>query len=211
MLWVSWPTEATTIELKNGEIVVIWDDYYRNIDEIKRTLEAVKVQLKNPDVALEVKPTQKSEPVSKIEFADEKFRTFKGNLWTNFEFLSFLVIGGGLSYSALYIPNAPPLILFGLVIVLFFFTAYQQHYFKISDNHIQVKNHLIWWSTRTFRIRDIKEVSFEVPYRGAFGIKLMNKDFSTKTCLSATLKTEDFEELKKMFEKLKIKYRGEFE
>jgi hypothetical protein len=196
----SYLAESTILKLKSGQQLIIWDDFYRNIDDLKRRLNDIKSTL-NPNRVTQKPPIQES-----VIPSNEIFKCIKGRLLTNFEFLTFLAIGIMMFFVIFMVPNAPTLFLLGVVVVIFFLIANQLHYFKISDVHFEVKNHIYWWSTTTVSIKDIQEIS-----SFGIGIKVMKNDFSSNTFKAVTLRAKHFEELKIIFVKLGIKYRSEQE
>jgi hypothetical protein len=38
----SYLAESTILKLKSGQQLIIWDDFYRNIDDLKRRLNDIK-------------------------------------------------------------------------------------------------------------------------------------------------------------------------
>jgi hypothetical protein len=95
-VFMSVPMESTIIKSKKHGEVIIWDQYYENINKLKFTIEKIADKVKNGDANFEELTNVKPRPkvlLDKLDQNDirlESFKEYKGNIFLNFNSLVFL-------------------------------------------------------------------------------------------------------------------------
>lgn len=210
---MSFPAESTIIRTKRNGEIIIWDQYYENINKLKFIIEKIADKVKDGDLNFEDLTNVKLIPkvtLDKLNPNDlklERFKEYKGNIFLNFNslaffgFLIFTLIKFDImeKYVALLIGNG---VFYGLL-------GYQSNYFLLSDNYLQVRNYLWFWKRATYRLTDINEVIFEMPHKLSESVRIVLKNYSTSLNPSGSLKNRDWIELKDDLEKKGIKVRDE--
>lgn len=210
-LFISWPMESTIIHTKTKEQIVIWDHYYENIGNIKRTLDRIMTKIQSGDFDLTnyantYKPKLTTKDIHTNELLIEKFETYSGSRFLNF---NGLIFWGMLSFSIIKF-NYDNIFGFLFVNSIFYgLIGYQSNYFLVSDNYLQVKNHLWFWKKATFRLSDIKEIVIEMPHRLSYTARIILDNYSTSLHSAGSLKDGDWIKLMDKLESKGIKVRDD--
>lgn len=85
-MWITMPMESTSIMTKDFTETIIWDDYYRNISDIKFRLEKIKNGLKTGEFNSDLDENAQSTPT---DLRLENFIEVKGNGFLNVNALIF--------------------------------------------------------------------------------------------------------------------------
>jgi hypothetical protein len=177
---------------------------YANTPEIKKFIQYVvadKVNYNGPEV---IGPTAE-------EVTNEQFVVYKGNQFIDFYgILLWLIISGLLYVSILNIAHWRVLILFILLAsILVLRAVWFLHYIELSDHYIRIRSHNLFWIKKLYRLSDIRTVVFEQPYKMPTCIRIITKDFESKSYPAATLWSKKWMQLKEDLEKRNVKVRNE--
>lgn len=196
--------EGVILKFKGERERFFLDDMYANIPEIKKFIQFViidKVNYNGPEV---IEPTAE-------EVTNQYFVVHKGNQFTNFHgILLWLIIGGLIYGSILNIEHWRMLIFFALFAsILVLRLVWFLHYIELYDRYIRIRSHNLYWIKKLYRLSDIQEVVFEQPYKMPTCIRIITKDFESKSYPAATLWSKKWIQLKGDLEKKNIKVRNE--
>ncbi len=95
----------------------------------------------------------------------------------------------------------------GILMLLFWAISCTMHFFELSEDHIAVKNHILFWKKRIYSLQDIREVGFD---KGSinnrrFCLKLITKDFKYSIYPAGTLSQKQWKDLGENLKKHGIK------
>lgn len=201
--------ETTNLELKSGKEIDIIASYYQNMPSLRITLEQVHQFLTNNEpVELKQAPIpHKPESVWHLNLSAMK--KYSGN-----HFLSFngIIIFGWIAFSIYFLLTLDSPRYLGSLLLVFFlssgffycFLGYQLHYFYLDKNYLVVKNHVWPWVNHTYKIEDIKEVAFEIPYRRSSSLRVITKEYQSKLYPGGSLRKNTWKKLMKDFNDLKV-------
>jgi len=183
---------------------IFLDSMYANTSEIKKFIQCVvidKVNYVGPEI---------TEPTVE-EATNEQFVVYKGSQFVNFYgILLWLIMSGLLYVSILNIEHWRLVIFFILIFsVLVSRLVWFLHYVELSEHYIQIRNHNLFWTRKLYRLSDIQEVVFEQPTKMPVCIRIITKDFESKTYPAATLWGKTWRQLKRDVEAKSIKVRNE--
>ena len=227
--WTSWnQLEGMCLTFKGGEKKYIFDRMYSNSPEMKNFIQN-RIQVKNAtleeeeQVILPTKSTTISQTLSKHETPliqnnpiDKTMLKnpilFKGNfLFSIHGALSIIIV--------LFIPitclidqqidlsgierSAP------LLILLFMLNIRTLYYFGITEGELIVKNHLLFWIKKTYRLEDIRDIVLESSGKLPNRMRIIFKDYRTKKIYAGTLWDRDWRALKIALESSGVSVRDE--
>jgi hypothetical protein len=211
-VYVSMPMESTIIKTKRHGEIVIWDQYYENINKLKFTIEKIDGKVKTGDLNFDELTTVKPRPkvvLDKLNPNDirlEQFKEYKGNIFLN---LNSVVFFGFLIFTLIKF-DVDKIGVFLIVNGMFYgLMGYQSNYFLLSDNYLQVRNYLWFWKRTTYRLTDINEVILETPGKLSDSARIVLKNYSTSLNPGGSLKNRNWIELMDDLEKKGIKVRDE--
>jgi hypothetical protein len=208
------PLEATILELKDGQKFELLASFYKNIGALRKSLEQVAESLEN-ESSIEISPVSES-PFTKRKVNVDLDRMTKHS---GHHLLSFngAIIYGWVSFSVYSIflqsPNFPSLL--GLVIltllsgIVYGFLGHQLHYFYLGKDYLVVKNHVWPWVNQVYRIDNIKQVVFEVPYRRSFSLRIITDDYQSRLFPAGSLKKKNWKALLRQLQDLGLDIRNE--
>ena len=200
------PMEAMALKFNNKRDVILFDNMYSNLWEIKCFIQ--KFVLKKEDKT----KNDSFEELHKIAI-DDTLETFKGiqlltmrgiMLWGMLLFLLYITISENkpVTYSGNIAFTS-----FG--IFWFWFNSWMMYYFKISDHYLFVKNHNFIWINKKYRISDIKEITFETMGKMPNCLRVISKDFKSKLYPAGTLNDKQWMAIKDKLEQHGIIVRNE--
>ena len=137
--------ESTIIHSKQFGEIILWDHYYKNINQLKFILERIADKVRNGDLNFDELANLKPKPkaiVNKINPNDlrlENFKEYKGNIFLNFNSLMFFSI---LTITIVYFDINRIGAFLAINALLYGLMGYQSNYFLLSDNYLQVRNYL---------------------------------------------------------------------
>lgn len=202
--------ETTNLDLKSGKEIDIISDYYQNMPDLRMTLRQVYQFLANNET-VQLKhhtDTRSLESVKHLNISG--MNHYSGN-----HFLSFngIMIYGLIAFSIYFLLTFGSTRNLGYLLIAFSvsngffysFLGYQLHYFYLDKNYLVVKNHVLPWLKHAYKIEDIKEVVFELPYRRSISLRIITKGYHSKLYPAGSLKDKTWKALKEEFEGLKVK------
>jgi hypothetical protein len=197
---IDYPMQGFIIYFKDGKKRVLFDDMYANVSEIKSFLEQVVVNHREykPIIIKEIDFKTiaiNNEVVHKGSFT----RFFNLGLFLSLIFSIIPILAG--SYFPFFI------VLFICILIY----SLSMYYFSITDEYLIIKNHILYWKKRVFRLIDIREIIFEVitGKQSAYMIVVITNDFKYYRFKANALKVNTWFELKKTLEDKGIKVRNE--
>lgn len=199
--------EAATLRFKDGQTRYIFDDLYENAWEFKSFLKQVVIDDNTPLTHLEVSR------VEKLELNVESFRNYKGHqllsyrgllLWGVLSFCVFILLAGLIPWSTWYSITIISFLLFWFLV-----NSWLMHYFRMSQHYLVVKSHIYFWKTQAFRLKDIQEIVFESQVKMPNILRVITKDFKSRSYPAGTLRNKTWLELKEALERQGIKVRNE--
>jgi len=231
--------EGMLLKFKGEGERFIFDDMYENSHEIKSFIETIASEKTAPnDISIvkdvvethiitpidtnEVKPVLCSETdINKMTDVDlEGQKTSDGIQWfKGFPLCSFDGIIFGVMilvmpilgiFSFIKVHDASSLTAcIILTSLIFIFSSRRMHYFGISDRSLIVTSYHFPWLKRDYVLEDIKEIVFEQRSRLPITLRIINKDFTSKTYQASTLWDKTWMQLKTVLESKNIKVRNE--
>jgi hypothetical protein len=180
--------EATTLKFNNGDKIILWNDTYSNLNEIRKYIsEKAKEKIKDYSPAIKN---------STIQSLGEK--VYKGNSLIN---LNTILLFGCYLYCFIYVGNQliEKPFLFGVFILptLFFFGfGFQMNYFIIDNDSLIIKNHYFPWKKKIFSLNDILEMDIEQPHKRSKSLRILTKDYQSKLYGAGSLGQKNWDELK---------------
>jgi len=211
-VFMSVPMESTIIRSKAHGEIIIWDQYYENINKLKFTIEKIADKVKNGDLNFDeltnVKPRPKVilDKLNPSDVRTERFKEYKGNIFLNFNSLVFF----GFLIFTLVKFDLEKIEVFFIVNGMFYgLMGYQSNFFLMSDNYLQVRNYLWFWKKTTYRLSDINEVILEIPGKLSESARIVLKNYSTSLNPAGSLKNKHWIEFMNDLEKKGIKVRDE--
>jgi hypothetical protein len=197
------PLEGIGFYFKDCTVKYLFDYYYSNSSEIKLFIQK---EVLNQEEATNSTSPQNGDLQSKV------FKTFKGYLLISFWGVMFIVV---LFFIALEFLNVATtktfsIALFGcLALIIIYAHCAMFHYFKVSDSHLVVKNHIYFWKNDSFSLEHIKEIVFDQYGRLPNGFRVIDNDFKSRRYLAATLSNKKWRELQQELEDKGVKVRNE--
>ncbi len=206
---ITMPMESTSIMTKDFKEIIIWDDYYRNMGDIKFRLEKIRNGLKTGEFDPDNEVKSATTP---MDLRLENFVEIKGNGLLNPNALIFwgLVVFWLIMLGPKLTANMSA-IGFSLLMIGFFYGVFgfQLNYYLLSDNYFQIRNHLWIWKRKTFRLIDLKEIVFEEPHRLSKSVRVRTFDFRTTLHPGGSLRDKHWLELRDKLEKKGVEVRDE--
>lgn len=208
------PAEATILELRGGQKFELLASFYKNIGALRKSLEQVAESLEN-ERPIEISPVTERPIAPTLEHLDlNRMPKFSGNhllSWNG----SFLY--GCIAFTIYYLLTKNQEVNFELT--LLFLTLFsglfygllgnQLHYFYLDKNYLVVKNHVWPWVYQVYRINEIRQVVFEMPYKMSFSLRVITEDFQSKLYSAGSLRNKNWEALLKQLHDKRIDIRNE--
>ncbi len=189
VLFMGQSLEATTIVFTNGDKLVLWENMYRNLGEMRDFISQNSVgKIRDP-----------VPDISPKNLHSVTRRRYSGNVYTS---LNTLTILGAALFFAFQLRNnlkldSILLIPVSLIFALFILLGTQMNYFIIDEGYLIIKNHYFPWVNKKINLSDIEGLDIETPYRRSSGLRVISKNFRSKLYGAGTLRTENWEALKK--------------
>lgn len=197
--------EAATLYFHDGQQKVIFDEMYENAWELKSCLQKIKNGKSSQAI-------QEYSTVDRTELESEMYTTYKGNQFTSLRGISLWSLTGIFLFALFKIERINSgIIVFMVLFLLFWYTvhAWLMHYFEVSDGFLVVRNHILPWKRKGYRLADIKEVVFETRQKMPVCLRIITKDFKSKLYPAGTLRTKTWHALKDKLRSERIKVRNE--
>lgn len=209
--------ESTIIQTKQSGEIVLWDHYYENINKIKFVLDGIVKKIAQGETNFaelliqKKRPTVKLIPIDDEIVMNEQFEEISGNRFLTFNsivFWGFFAFSVSFFFHTKNLTNTIESFLFinGLMYGLM---GYQSNYFLISDNYLQVKNHLWFWKKITYRLTDVREVIYEIPGKLSQSTRIVLNNYSADLHSAGSLKDEHWDKLRTDLEKRGVKVRDD--
>ncbi|MDI1322275.1 MAG: hypothetical protein PSV36_05965 [Algoriphagus sp.] len=206
--------ETTNLDLKSGKGIDIIAAYYQNMPNLRMTLRQVHQFLTNNET-VQLKQNADTRTLETVKhlntsgmnnYSGNHFLSFNGIMiyvWTAVSIYFFSTLD-----STQYLGS---LLLVFLVMFGFFysFLGFQLHYFYLDKNYLVVKNHVWPWVNHAYKIEDIKEVVFELPYRRSNSLRVITKGYQSKLYPAGSLRDKTWKAFKEEFMGLKVNIRDE--
>jgi hypothetical protein len=107
------------------------------------------------------------------ELESEKFTKYIGNRFLN---INAIIFWGFLLYTVVAIDMDNIYYLAFFNVIFYAGVGYNANYFLLSNNYLQVKNHLWFWKKKTYRLNDIKEIIIEWPFKSSNAARIILND-----------------------------------
>jgi hypothetical protein len=205
--------ESMTIEMKDGKKLSFPDGVYRNVSEMKQTLQDWY-----GDILLPLPARRRKAKELPIHAAPEdigRSQKFSGNYITSLNgmlFYGISLVFVRMDFSILSSPMALHweilLIITPLSLVYFAF-GIQLFYFEISDECLGIRNHLFFWYKKIYRLEDIQGAILESPFRRSYSLRIKTNNFESNTYGAGSLRRDDWKALARKLRSLSIHFRSE--
>jgi TM2 domain-containing membrane protein YozV len=200
------PMECITLQFHDDKSLFIFDELYKNSQEIKDVLQH-KIHGEKLPMIENVSPTEMSEA------DNDFFETYKGNQLTNFRgIMIWFFVGLGL-YNFIndkFFNNMAIVTYCFLSLFIFFLLSWTMHYFMVGQKYLIVKNHNLLWIKKVYRLDNIEEVIFETQGKLPHCMRIITKDFKRSRLFPAgTLRDKTWMAMKAELENKGIKVRNE--
>jgi hypothetical protein len=200
------PREGIKLQFGEEQTKYIFDHYYTNVWQLKLFLQQVVI---NKQRFLEYD----DQPVNTSDLEAEFFIGYKGHplfTWHSFGFLLWLVffsrtfLAGNLSFSN------PVFIIMAFSCFFWYSTSISQmYYFDLSRNYLVIKNHLLPWKKKVYRVSSIKEIVLEKKAKMPCSLRVITNDFKTSLYHASTPSKKSWRKFKTELESYHIKVRDE--
>ncbi len=198
--------EAVAIEFKNGDRFLMYDEFYKNMPEVKKVLS---MKILGEETLTEAYETN----FSTYETSADFYETFKDNQFTSFR--GIWAWGGPVFLFWMAIQGNKPIVLGAIIFVgimscvMFFGLSYSMHYFKVGHHFLLVKNHNLFWIFKTYHLQNIAEVVYETHGKSPNNLRIITTDFKSKLYGAGTLRDSTWLQMKDVLESRGIKVRNE--
>jgi hypothetical protein len=196
--------ECTTLFF-NTTRIQLFDDFYSNISEIKAFIQENVIDRKTS--------SDTSTPLINIDINKELFIPYKGNPLLSFEGFFMWIFTLFFLFFPLFLQKSTNqnVIIFttSFAILIFLLFSRMLNYFEMSNNFLVIKNHYFFWKNEIYSISDIREIVFERHHKQPNLLRLITKDFNSRTYLAASLNDSSWLEMKSELEKKNISVRNE--
>lgn len=215
-LFISMPTEATTIKFKDGTLFYLWVDYYRNksglrvvLDRASRLLKQSAKRIISLDFNIERKHFTRTDikDINGEEFNGNHLFTFNGLLL--YSWLAFIAFSAFKLTDVSFDSFIPIIILTFVALSVPALTIFQMNYFIITPELLIVKNTIWFWRKEIYCLKDISEVVIETPHKRETSLRVITTDFRDKLYSAGSLRNKTWKRLIEKFEITKIKVRNE--
>lgn len=199
--WIIYKPEGAALYFKDGTVKYINDFPYKNISEIKLALKALVLD-KNGIIG------GRNIPFEKAEWRNEIFDTYTNSPLVSFRILMLPGIGtipfftGKSGHSNLWVPV---IICLGFAIL----SLWTMNYFKVSEKYLVVRNYLLFWRVKAFRLDQIAEIVLESGGRAPNQLTIITSDYRNHKFMAASLWTNTWKRLVKRVSTAGIKVRNE--
>jgi hypothetical protein len=204
-------TNAIVIRWGRSDEIVLPDSFYRNMPELKRAmhenfLSASTTSTFFPDYV----PGAEAVP----EGAEAAAATFAGQPLLNIHTILFL---GYLIFIAIALRpvkgdagNAVYAILLAVVFIPMYITVgFRLYYFRISDEHLIVKNHFFPWYTKGFKLTDVSNVVVGSSLRRVISLRINTRGFFSRRFSAGSLRKADWKDLQQALEDRSVPVKNE--
>lgn len=199
--------ECATLTFNDTTEIQIIDDFYSNISEMKCFIQQIVIDKKE-----EIK--EFNPEFDTLDLTGENFINYKGN--PIFTFSGILMWGFMVLFLVLPVINskgnfsykAYAFLLF-LSLLLFLLFSRMYHYFEISQKYLVVKKYYFFWKKEVYQITDIKEIVYYRYSKHSNGVRIITKDFNSKSFLVANLWDKTLLRMKTDLESKNIIVRNE--
>ncbi|WP_215225540.1 hypothetical protein [Echinicola shivajiensis] len=198
--------EVLSFELKNGDEKAIFEHYYRNFDEARRLLSRIQVQIQS----------HQSVKITSVGLSETKGR----NKLQHFDFLNIYkdrfissvhgvitCIGLALMILKIIFYNIDyfPLIVFPSLFLAVM--GFLSHYFLLDKNYLVIKNHIWFFYSKHYKVSDINEIVVDHEGRRGWCLRVITKDYKSRSFPAGSLKTKTWVDMIHDLEKLTIPVR----
>jgi hypothetical protein len=197
--------EAATLHFNDGRQKIIFDDMYQNAWELKCCLKQVvtgKGSYTIPD----------NNSIDEVELNSVYYTTFRDSQFISLRGISLWSMIGICLVVLLNRNRTPPaLIVFVVLFSTFWYAvhAWLMHYFEVSDNFLVVRNHVLPWKRKGYRLAEIKEVVFETRNKMPICLRIISKNYKNELYPAGTLHKKTWLALKGYLKSKNIKVRNE--
>ena len=205
------PADASKFTLKDGRQIDILSKYYANMPAIRTSLAQVFdcIKAQRP---IEINLKTNVQVKDNLDFVHTNRMTkYSGN-----HFLSFngILIYGWIAVSiymvSIWSDSGVILIVLAFMLgVIYGSLGLQLYYFYIGEKYLEVKNHVWPWINDKYRIDDIKQIIFEIPYKRSTSLRIITKDYKSKLYSAGSLRDNTWKTLLHDIKKLNIDAKNE--
>lgn len=188
-LSLKWSASAVVIKWGRSDEIVLSDTFYRNMPQVKQALHQNFLASSAGDTGFS---DEMPGAVSLPEGAEAAAATFAGHPLLNIQTILFLVYiivisialrpirsdAGSIVYSS---------ILFVVFIPMYLIVGRRLYYFKVSDEHLIVRNHFFPWYTKGFPFKDISNIVFESSIRRTAGLRVNTHGYFSRQYTGGSL------------------------
>ena len=193
--------EATFICFENGEKLILWQDMYSNLSQLRSFISAKTLgKIRDP-----------SPNISSKSLALINRRRYAGNVYTSFNTIFLFAITIIMSCLIIYKPENGPTVFFPLGMILFLYLLFgsQMSYFIIDNGYLFIKNHYFPWFYKQIKLIDIAEVDIETPYRRSTSLRIVTRDFNSTIYGGGSLRNRNWNELISDFKSIGVPVRDD--
>lgn len=195
--------ESTSILFKNNEKLILWEDMYSNLAEMREFIsEKANEKIKDP------KPKINN---SAVLFFDRKI--YSGNVWSS---INTIIVAGAILFVGFLIltkpiPSQKYVYLVLLATILFFYMIFgnEMNYFILEGENSIIKNQFFPWKKKVFKLNDISEFVIESPYKRSNSLRLITKEFWSKLFGAGSLRNKHWREFRDDITTIGIPVRSE--
>jgi hypothetical protein len=184
--------EGSVIELKDGATILIRRDEYSNAGEIRTLLHRYYS-------GEETIAARERSIVAGIAQA----KTYTGNPWSSYNSVMFYCIIAVSLFVAIRFSQPLQLI---LIVGFYLFLSSQMYYFKIAGDSLIVRNHYRPWYKKTYKLENIRSLSYLVEGRLSTRLGIVTTDFGSRSFHAGSLRKKDWKELRDDMQSMHIEF-----
>lgn len=184
ILFIARSLEAMTLTFDDGRTEFVWNDMYRNVAELRRS---VAEQTENK---FQVIPAIRSK-APEASFCHKKYA---GNALLTFNSLTIIGIVSVFPFLSAS-NNAGLYAALTMGAFLFVFFGTQMYFFQIIANKLIIRNHYFFWIKKEIYLSEIEEAAVETPYKRSTSLRIITKDFCSIRYGAGSLRSRHWKEL----------------
>lgn len=188
------------ITFKNGETRHIFDVFYSNAHILKQYIAFRFSDKKNfePE-AIDCVTT----------YIEEHFYKFTGNLLLSMRGIFIMIILLIPVFAEKTVNSPENWKFYSIAFIVILLLSFQFNYFELNSEYFRIRNQIQFWKSKTYLIKDIKEIVLESNGKAPHSLRLILNDYKSKIFYASSLNDSKWKELQKELRKRNIIVRNE--
>jgi hypothetical protein len=132
------------------------------------------------------------------------YETYDGNQILSFQGVFLWVGVPFFEYVLIRSDNYPFVFPICFFIFFYIFLSFQMSYFQVSENHLRILKHNLFWEKKVYKLFDIQEIVFEKLLKSGCSLRVITTDYRSKFYVAGTLNDKAWLDLKSKLESYNI-------